>query len=50
MILQILQAKYALRPDPVEKYKSSIETALSYSHEYGLGNIKNPPKIPRSNE
>lgn len=50
MILQILQAKYALRPDPVEKYKSSIETTLSYSHEYGLGNIKNPPKIPRSNE
>jgi hypothetical protein len=50
VILQVIQAQYALRPDPVGKYKSIIETDLSYSHEYSNNNTKNPPKIPRSND
>ncbi len=37
-----------LNPNVTKKYQNLIETNLSYSHEYGKNDIKNPPLIPRS--
>jgi hypothetical protein len=46
-IEQIIRARNWQNPDVTTKYKQSIETMLSYSHEYsGVDKIKSPPIIP----
>lgn len=46
---KIIEARNWLTPDVTKKYKSTIETALSYSHTYGDVRI-NPPKLPTLSE
>jgi len=47
LLLKVLQSRNWLNPDVTVKYKQSIETTLSYSHEYPNSDVtKNPPKIP----
>ena len=46
VILQAIQARRWLTPNVTEKYKTLIETNLSYSHTYAGDPLKNPPKLP----
>ncbi len=48
IIKKVIQSRNWLTPDVTEKYKKSIETTLSYSHEYKSDsiNLDNPPKLP----
>ena len=49
LIIQVLRARNFLSPDVTKKYKSLIETALSYSHQYPDRPLtESPPEIPRS--
>lgn len=46
VIKQVIQARRWLTPNVTEKYKTLIETNLSYSHTYAGDPLKNPPKLP----
>ena len=46
MIEKAIQARRWLTPDVTRKYKSLIETNLSYSHNYAGDPLKNIPKLP----
>jgi hypothetical protein len=46
VIEKVIQAKRWLTPNVTEKYKTLIETNLSYSHTYSGDPLKNPPKLP----
>jgi len=50
IIKKVIQSRNWLTPDVTEKYKKSIETTLSYSHEYenGSKSMENPPKLPNA--
>ena len=46
VIEKAIQARRWLTPNVTEKYKTLVETNLSYSHTYSGDPLKNPPKLP----
>ena len=49
VLTQVISAKSALSLDITKKYKSLVETSLSYSHIYpNISPTESLPQIPRS--